>query len=325
MSAWRASSKPSTYAAGSEQVLESPMRAVDPAPWIDRAVARTASAPRAGDGHERADRVVAAVHDRAGQLRGERRLEPLVGRLGHDHDVRLREVAAEPGRATVELGSGAALRELVEEVRDEVPLREALDQAHLLDPHGHLPGDRAGELDAARRVGDDQPEQLVVGDEGHGDASPPGSGGQLRAELGERDRRAGARPDRVRVTQPEVVSPALDQVDVARLGLEQAARAVGDRGKELLERLGSRDRLGELGERLELVDAALHLPVEPGVLDRAGDERGGGDDEVDLVAGELARRLRVCGDDADHIAAPPLDRDARGATGTAPPRAPGRT
>ena len=101
------------------------MRAVDTAPWIDRAIARTASAAAPGDGHERADRVVAAVHDRAGQLRGERRLEPLVGRLGHQHDVGLREVAAEAGRATVELGSRAALRELVEEVRDEVPLRRA--------------------------------------------------------------------------------------------------------------------------------------------------------------------------------------------------------
>ena len=143
-----------------------------------------------------------------GQLRGERRLEPLVGAARPcTHDVGLREVAAETRRATVELGSGAALRELVEEVRDEVPLRQALDQAHLLDPHRDLPGDRAGELDAAGRVGDDQPEQLVVGDEGHGDATPPGAGRQLRAELGERDRRAGARPDRVRMTRSRRSSP----------------------------------------------------------------------------------------------------------------------
>ena len=86
------------------------------------------------------------------------------------------------------------------------------------------------------------------------------------------------------MAEPEVVSAALDQVDVARLGVEQPACAVGDRRQELLERLGPRDRLGELGQRLELVDAALHLAVQPGVLDRARDERCGGDDEVDLVA-----------------------------------------
>src|SRR5213075_137591 len=42
--------------------------------------------------------------------------------------------------------------------------------------------------------------------------------------------------------------------------------------------------------------------VEPRVLDRAGHQRGGMDEELRVGAGELARRLDVQRDDADHLA-----------------------
>ena len=249
------------------------------------------------------------MDERSRQLGGERGLEALVGRLGHQDDVRLEQVAAETGGATLELGSGPPLCEVVEEVRDEVALGQPLDEPHLLDPHGDLAGDRARELDAPGRVRDDQAEQLVVGDERRGDATAAGPGRELGAELRERDARARGRPRRVGAPEPEVVPTAFDQVHVACLGVEQSACAVRHRRKQLLERLGAGDRLGELGQRLELVDAALHLAVQAGVLDRARDERRGGHHEFHLVRRELSRRLGVRGDDADDVAALALDRD----------------
>ena len=121
---------------------------------------------------------------------GERRLERVVGRLGGEHEMRLEEVAAEPGRQPFELGPGPPGREALEEVADEVPLGEPLDQADLLDPDRDLTRHRPRQLDAARAVGDDEADQLVVGDERRGDAAAAGAGRELRAELRERDRRA---------------------------------------------------------------------------------------------------------------------------------------
>ncbi len=60
---------------------------------------------------------------------------------------------------------------------------------------------------------------------------------------------------------------------------------------------------------LELTDALPGLLVEARVLDRAGDERGRGDEEVDLVVGELPWRRRVRGDRADRLAVTPHDGD----------------
>ena len=95
---------------------------------------------------------------------------------------------------------------------------------------------------------------------------------------------------------------------MAGAGGEQRAR-VGDDGlQELVERLRARDRLRELGQLLELGDAQPRLLVEARVLDRARDERGRRDDEVDLVVRELARRLGVRGDRADRLAAATDDR-----------------
>ena len=60
---------------------------------------------------------------------------------------------------------------------------------------------------------------------------------------------------------------------------------------------------------LELADAPPHLLVEARVLDRAGDERGARDEEVDLGLGELARRLGVERDRRRSPRRPAEDRD----------------
>ena len=116
----------------------------------DRAVARappgsnarslaTASTPRRATGTSARIASSPRCTIVPGNSADERGLEALVGRLGHQHDVRLLQVAAETCRATVEFRSGPALRELVEEVRDQVPLGQALDQPHLLDPTATCP------------------------------------------------------------------------------------------------------------------------------------------------------------------------------------------
>ena len=80
---------------------------------------------------------------------------------------------------------------------------------------------------------------------------------------------------------------------------QQGSRAVGRRRQQLLEGVGSRDCLGERGQRLQLDDPRPGALVQPRVLDRAGDECRGRHQKVDLLTRELARRLAVGGDDAD--------------------------
>ena len=80
---------------------------------------------------------------------------------------------------------------------------------------------------------------------------------------------------------------------MARAALQELPRAVRDRRKHLAELLRPRQGLRELGEVLELTDALPGLLVEAGVLDRSADERRRRREELDLLRGELARRL-VC-------------------------------
>ena len=100
----------------------------------------------------------------------------------------------------------------------------------------------------------------------------------------------------------------VEQVDVACAGGEQRPGVRDHALQQLLEPVGPRDRLGELGQLLELGDPQARLLVEARVLDRARDERRGRDDEVDLVVRELARRFRVRRDRADRLTCPPDDR-----------------
>ena len=90
---------------------------------------------------------------------------------------------------------------------------------------------------------------------------------------------------------------------------QQGSRAVGRRREELLEGVGSRNRLREPGQRLQLDDSRAGALVQPRVLDRAGDERRGRHQKVDLLTGELARRLAVGGDHTDDHALLVEERD----------------
>ena len=93
-------------------------------------------------------------------------------------------------------------------------------------------------------------------------------------------------------------------------GAEEPAGPVHGGREQLLEGVGTRDRLGEGRQRLELAHAAARLLVEARVLDRPRDERARRDDEVDIGLRELVRSLRVRGDDSDHAAVAGLHRNA---------------
>ena len=158
-------------------------------------------------------------------------------------------------------------------------------------------------------VGDERAEQLVAGDQRDGDARRAAAPPELRPELAEPDRRGRVGSRRVRPAEAQPLLVGVEQVEANRRRAEQLPAAADDLGPERLDRLGRGDRLGELGEMLELADPQAHLVVEARVLDRAGDERGGRHEQHDLGVGELARRFGVERDRADRVAAAPEDRD----------------
>src|SRR4029079_6546963 len=90
---------------------------------------------------------------------------------------------------------------------------------------------------------------------------------------------------------------------------EELPRPLGDSGEHVAEMLRPGEGLGELGEVLELADALSSLLVEACVLDSAGHERGRGREELDLLGGELARRLCMHRDRADDVAVSSGDRN----------------
>ncbi len=260
-----------------------------------------------GQPHERAQRLLAVVEERPGGGGAKGALERVVGRLGNEDDVRLVEVAAEPCRPPFQVATWTPTRQLLEEVLDQVLLGELLDDLHLLDPDGDLARDRTAELDAGAALGNEQPDELAVRDEGHRKPAAPTAARELRPQLGEPERLA--RSPRFRVARPalELLARRLEQVDVAGTGGEQWSRAFDDGLQELFERVRAGDRLGELGELLELRDSQPRVLVKSCVLDRACDERGGGHEEVDLVVRELPGRRGVGGDGADRLARAPDD------------------
>ena len=206
--------------------------------------------------------------------------------------------AARPSRSPRWPAAG----ELLEEVLDQVLLRELLDDLHLLETDRDLARDGAAELDAHAPFGHEQPDQLVVRHERNRDPRASPAARELGPELREAERvprvsRLGIAGDAL-----ELLAARIEQVDVAGARGQERSRAGDDGLQELLERARSRDRLRELGELLELGDPDPRLLVQARVLDRARDERGRCDEEVDLVVRELPRRLGVGGDDADHVA-----------------------
>ena len=137
--------------------------------------------------------------------------------------------------------------------------------------------------------------------------------GQLDAHLGGRERRLGGRGVGPRRTAPEPAVGARDHEDLARLGVEEALRAAGHRGEQLLERRGRRHGARQVGQPLDQRQPSSCPLVEAGVLDRARDQARRVHHEVRVVLRELAGRLRVKRDDADDLArlAPQGDGDER--------------
>ncbi len=254
------------------------------------------------DAQERARRVVAAVEEGAGRRRRERTLELVGGRGGGEDEIALVEVAAEPGGAALEPGQRLAPGELLEEVLDQVLLREALDEVDLLQRDRCLVRDGAGEVDLRRAGRGQEAEELVVGDERDGHGRRTAAAGKFWAQLGEADLRPGVAWARGGRAQVQHLGSRVEQVQVARAGAQELPRA-GSNGREQgIERLRPCQGLAQLGEVLELVDAAPHFFVQTRVLDGARDERGARDQHLDLELRELARGLGVARDDADDVA-----------------------
>ena len=82
---------------------------------------------------------------------------------------------------------------------------------------------------------------------------------------------------------------------------EQVERAANGKRTQLVQRLGRRDLLAELGQMLELEHALAHLLVEPGILDCAGDQCRTRNEEVRFGLSELPGSLGVKADDADRV------------------------
>src|SRR5262245_62256232 len=90
---------------------------------------------------------------------------------------------------------------------------------------------------------------------------------------------------------------------------EERARTPDDLRTELVEALRAGDRRRELRQVLELGHPRTCLVEQRRVLDRAGDERRTGNEELDFGVGELPRSLGVEGDRADRVAALAEERD----------------
>src|SRR5262245_39329590 len=103
--------------------------------------------------------------------------------FGDKDQMWLIEVAAEPGSPPLEVAAETSGGELLEEVLDEVLLRELLDDLNLLDADGHLARDRPAELDAGRALGHEETDQLAGRDERDGEAAASTSPRELGAEL----------------------------------------------------------------------------------------------------------------------------------------------
>jgi hypothetical protein len=102
---------------------------------------------------------------------------------------------------------------------------------------------------------------------------------------------------------------AVQSVELAYLGAEQPAHPVRDRAADLARVRSGGDLLGESGQARQRIHAAALLVVQLGVLDRARDERGDVNQELERVLGELARSLGVENDHADRLPGAREDRN----------------
>ena len=215
--------------------------------------------------------------------------------------MRLVEIAAEPRRAAFEIATRAPSRELLEEVLDEVLLRELLDDLNLLDADGDLARDCPAELDPGAALGNEKADELAARDERDGEAGAATAARELRSELREAERRPRAARLGIARLEVEFLAGRVEQIDVAGTRGEEWTSVRDDGLQELVEPLRPCDLLRELGQLLELDDPQARLLVQARVLDCARHERRRRDDEVDLGVGELARCLGVRGDRSDRV------------------------
>ena len=131
--------------------------------------------------------------------------------------------------------------------------------------------------------------------------APGAPAAHQRHQLRRAGRAVGA-AGRVGAGEVELVRVRVDAPDLTRVGAEQLPRAARDGVVEILAERDGRERLAQLGERRERLDAPARALVELRVLDRAGDERRGVHEEVEHSVVELARRLGMEDDHTDHVA-----------------------
>ena len=183
----------------------------------------------------------------------ERLLDRLVGRRDLDDDVRAVEVAAEPRGTPFDGAEDVAAGELLEEVLDQVLLRQPLDQLDLLDRHRGLVRGRAREIDLGRPFGADQPEELVVCDDRDGDAGGAAAPRQLGPELGE----AGSSRAPPRRREPRLSA-----------GAPPSRRRAGTRGRSGCGAAGVFARRPPAGLRRAAVPARASRPAPSGARAR---------------------------------------------------------
>ena len=188
---------------------------------------------------DRPQRLLAAVEERPWCGGAKSALEHVVRWLGDEHHVRKVEVAAESRGTSLQVSTRPPARELLEEVLDQVLLRELVDDLDLLDPHRNLTRDRATELDARASLGDEQPDELAVRDERHCKPAAAASASQLWPELREAERGARGAGLGVACEALELLARRLEEIDVAGARGEQGTCALDHGLQQLVERTGA--------------------------------------------------------------------------------------
>ncbi len=147
-SAWLASSNPALKLRGTSADVRDADRngrvelALDPADVLDQLF----RAGR-GDAHQRSHGIVSSIEERPGSSGAEQTLEAIVGRSCGDDEVALVEIAPEACRAPLQIAEDGASGQLLEEVLDEVLLRQPIDQLDLLDRDSGLVCDGPRQVD----------------------------------------------------------------------------------------------------------------------------------------------------------------------------------
>ena len=249
-----------------------------------------------GHAEERTGRVVAAVEAASrAAARRERPLERVGRRRGGEDEVAPVEVAAEPGRAALERRratsppASCSKKSLIR----FFSVSRSISSIFLSATAVWLATARARSTSEVPRGGEEA-EQLVVRDERHGDRRGAAAARELRAELRQADRRRRASAAAARRRAGAAPRRGVEQVEVARLRAQRARARARRPPAARSSSVSARASVSASSVRCSSSSTrCTHLLVEARVLDRPGDERRARDEHLDLVLGELARRLGV--------------------------------